>query len=592
MGGMSFRGRLLLAFLAGAAAVVAFGLSSYHLLATGAAEDALLERLEREARAVAAAMATGGPDREAADRLGAALGVRIVLLDAEGEVLGAAGEEPGSGVPGPGSPRREEVRQSLAAGRAAAWRGVDGRGEEAAFAAAPLPGGGGAVRLQEPLARVRARIRGITGVLAALAALATVAAGGVGARLGQPLGRLVADLTAATRRLSAGDSGARSPGTERADELGDLARAFNQLAGQLEVRHGELVRERNLLEAILEGMAEAVLAVGPHREITLANSAFRRMFPRLPVQAGDDAEALIRVPELLSALERVARTGRPSDPEEVRVGGPRGRHLAFACAPFGLGAERGVVAVFHDISELKRVEKLRRDLVANVSHELRTPLTAIQGFGETLLDGALQDRQVARSFIERIHRQARRLSALVDDLLDLAKIESGELRMDAVAQRLGPIVEEALDAVRPRAEAGSVRLVVDLAGDAVPQGDRRAVVHVLTNLLGNALDHTGEGGEVTVSARVREGAVRVAVSDTGIGIPEEHLDRIFERFYRVERGRERRGSGGGTGLGLAIVKHLVLAQGGSLGVESTVGKGSTFHFDLPRAGGAAPPAVA
>jgi two-component system phosphate regulon sensor histidine kinase PhoR len=263
----------------------------------------------------------------------------------------------------------------------------------------------------------------------------------------------------------------------------------------------------------------------------------------------------------------------------VRTGPLRARGAASA------------VLVFNDVTDLRRLEAVRRDLVANVSHELRTPLTAIRGYAETLQDGALKDPERAAEFIAIIHRHAERLSRLLDDLLELSRLEAGSRPLKREPVTLGPVVGRALDLVRPKAETRQVLLQVELSerwGKDGPElvGDTEALEQVLVNLVDNAVKYTPPGGRVRLALGPSAGdggTVRVTVSDTGVGIERAQLPRVFERFYRVDSGRSR--DTGGTGLGLAIVKHLTQAMGGRVGVESEIGKGSTFWLELPLAQG-------
>jgi two-component system phosphate regulon sensor histidine kinase PhoR len=266
---------------------------------------------------------------------------------------------------------------------------------------------------------------------------------------------------------------------------------------------------------------------------------------------------------------------------EIRTIGPRPRVLEVEAAALpGEGPRAGVVAVFHDITERKRIEEVRRDFVANVSHELRTPLAAIRGAAETLLGGALENPDFARRFTEVIDRHSRRLEQLVMDLLSLARLESEEEKSDAADLSVRKLAESSLAAVSELAAERGVTLSSELPEqDWVVRGDRNRMEQALVNLLDNAVKYTEAGGSVVLRVYHDNGTVNLAVADSGIGIPPEALSRIFERFYRVDKGRSR--DVGGTGLGLAIVKHAVQTQGGRVDVESFPGRGSTFTIRLP-----------
>jgi two-component system phosphate regulon sensor histidine kinase PhoR len=240
------------------------------------------------------------------------------------------------------------------------------------------------------------------------------------------------------------------------------------------------------------------------------------------------------------------------------------------------------VLVFHDVTELKRLEQVRRDFVANVSHELRTPVSSIKGYAETLLEGALKDREHAESFLKIIYTESERLSALIDDLLSLSRVESGKTRMTLKKCSVADLINRAIAGLKKLAAEKSIVLSVDISPDVAPmRADADMVTQVLLNLIDNAIKYTPEKGAVKIAAGNDAAFIRINVADNGIGIPEKDIPRVFERFYRVDKGRSR--DLGGTGLGLSIVKHTVQAHGGEVHVESTLGEGSTFSFTIPAA---------
>jgi two-component system phosphate regulon sensor histidine kinase PhoR len=284
----------------------------------------------------------------------------------------------------------------------------------------------------------------------------------------------------------------------------------------------------------------------------------------------------------LIALVRQALSGVDELTGEVEVGTVRRRNFSVTAAPVRAAGANGAVLVLHDITDLRRLERVRRDFVANVSHEFKTPLTAIQGFAETLLSGALDDKANRNRFVEIIREHARRLARLTDDLLKLSRIEAGRLELEMRPIRVEAIVNGCVETARLNAEARGLQIRVDLPENAPPvRGDGAQLGEVLQNLLDNALQYTPSGGQIELKARSNGQDVIFTVTDTGIGIPESDLERIFERFYRVDAARSR--EAGGTGLGLAIARHIVDAHGGRIWVESAVGQGSRFHFSIPRA---------
>jgi two-component system phosphate regulon sensor histidine kinase PhoR len=280
------------------------------------------------------------------------------------------------------------------------------------------------------------------------------------------------------------------------------------------------------------------------------------------------------------ALVRKALSGAEELTGEVEVGTVRRRNFSVTAAPVRSTGANGAVLVLHDITELRRLERVRRDFVANVSHEFKTPLTAIQGFAETLLSGALDDKANRAHFVEIIRDHARRLARLTDDLLKLARIEAGRLELEIRPVRVEALVNGCVETARVSAKARGVQIQVDLQENAPPvRGDGAQLGEVLQNLIDNAVQYTPSGGEIVVKTRSNGHNVVFTVTDTGIGIPESDLERIFERFYRVDDARSR--EAGGTGLGLSIARHIVDAHGGRIWVESAVGQGSRFHFSVP-----------
>ncbi len=345
-------------------------------------------------------------------------------------------------------------------------------------------------------------------------------------------------------------------------------------------------RQLKVLRAVVDGMSEGVWITDASGTVVQHNSALKEMLFTGTELNGRKPVELIRSAELAEAVTRACTDGVPAT-LEVQVEGVRPRMLSVHVSPLGreLG---GSAAVFFDETELRHLETVRKDFVANVSHELRTPITAIRGYAETLQSGALKDPETAGKMVDIIHRQSERLSALVEDLLELSRLESQELKLAREPLDVNPAAQRALEAVRPKAEARQIEIHVRLPVPLTVRGDEHGLEQVLLNLLDNAVKYTPQGGQVTLSGRAHPDRVELWVRDTGVGIEARHLPRIFERFYRVDKGRSR--EMGGTGLGLSIVKHLVNAMGGEVRVESTPGQGSTFFVDLqgPSEPGGAP----
>ena len=364
------------------------------------------------------------------------------------------------------------------------------------------------------------------------------------------------------------------------DELADLADALGRTAAGLGKTIYTLTDERNRSSAILGSMVEGVAVVTGEERILYCNWAFEQILelPEGSSQGRTLVEALRQAD--LVALVRQALSGVEELTGEVEVGTVRRRNFSVTAAPVRAAGANGAVLVLHDITELRRLERVRRDFVANVSHEFKTPLTAIQGFAETLLSGALDDKANRTHFVEIIREHARRLARLTDDLLKLSRIEAGRLELEIRPIRVEALVNGCIETARLNAKARGLEIHVDLQQNApAVRGDGAQLGEVLQNLLDNALQYTPSGGQIEVKARSNGHDVTFTVIDTGIGIPESDLERIFERFYRVDAARSR--EAGGTGLGLAIARHIVEAHGGRIWVESAIGQGSRFHFSIP-----------
>jgi two-component system phosphate regulon sensor histidine kinase PhoR len=366
------------------------------------------------------------------------------------------------------------------------------------------------------------------------------------------------------------------------DELGALGRSLNSTASQLRDLVDRLSVESAQREAILASMVEGVLAVDNSLRITFANESFARAVgaPN-PIPAKLPLVELVRSPELREILTRVLAGGEFVK-RRLQLPGAAERIFEVQAAPLTSGAARGAIAILHDITDLERLERVRKDFVANVSHELRTPLTAIRGYAETLLEGALEDDENNRRFLEIIKAHAIRLNNIASDLLTLSELESGKVRPGPEPVSVRVALESALRTVEAEARVRGVTMICGRVEDAQVLGDRFQIEQALVNLLDNAVKFNRPSGEVLVEVtRPANGKIRISIADTGIGIPYDDLPRIFERFYRVDKARSR--EVGGTGLGLSIVKHIVERLNGTVTVDSQLGKGSTFTLLLPAA---------
>ncbi|MEW6425943.1 MAG: two-component system histidine kinase PnpS [Bacillota bacterium] len=366
------------------------------------------------------------------------------------------------------------------------------------------------------------------------------------------------------------------------DEIGQLARSINEMARQLKVTIAQITEARNQARAILNSMTDGVIALNKNGEVLFINPVVEKIFGISQLSShGKNILGVIRNYDVERLLERALKTGKPLT-QEIKLIYPEPKVFNLHAAPLkGQGAEQGgIVVLLRDITERKRLEDMRTEFVANVSHELRTPLTSLRGYLETLLDGALEDPAAARHFLEIMNKETERLTRLVDDLLDLSKIEERRVVHRWQPVQLSDTISRVVAMFQPQANEKNLALIAEVpAGLPAVHGDPDMLTQVLINLVDNAVKYTPAGGKVAVRAGVGEGDVRVSVEDTGVGIPPESLPRIFERFYRVDKARSR--ELGGIGVGLAIVKHIIRAHGGKTYVESAVGKGSTFSFTLP-----------
>jgi two-component system, OmpR family, phosphate regulon sensor histidine kinase PhoR len=378
------------------------------------------------------------------------------------------------------------------------------------------------------------------------------------------------DPLASSEQLPAGD-----------DDLGDLARSLQRTAPRIRELVESLKLENARREAILASMIEGVLAVDKDLRVTFCNYSFARAVgARIPVHPGVPLLDLVRDPGLLEIMTGVLNTGERT---ERRLTLPAAADHTFEvlAGPLAGPSTRGALAILHDVTELERLERVRKDFVANVSHELRTPLAAIRGYAETLLDGALEDEKHNRRFVEIIEAQATRLSNIASDLLTLSELESNGGGRPALPQPVSirTVAESALRTVESAARVRSVRLHCGHIDDLRVLGSELRLEQVLVNLLDNAVKFNRPNGEVRLEARAMDGSLSITIQDTGIGIPSEDVPRIFERFYRVDKARSR--EMGGTGLGLSIVRHVLEQMEGSIKVESRLGEGSVFTITIP-----------
>lgn len=400
--------------------------------------------------------------------------------------------------------------------------------------------------------------------------------GGIGFALSLAAGRSMRQIEEAARRIAAGDT--RGPLLPRGPgELAEVARSLDMVSRQLRSQIETLTVERDLREAVLAGMEEGILVLRPDARLLLCNEGARRLLGLSELADEQPLIEFVRFPSLLDAVYDATR-GRPA-PIHITLPGPPRREVIGKATPLPRGGEAAVIVALRDVTELRRLEAMRRDFVASASHELRTPVAAIRGYAETLASGALDDRAAAERFVAGLFRQADRLSHLIDDLLDLTRVESGGLSFLPQSTAVRSVLEPLIESFRERVSAKEQDLRTNFEDDLSLFVDPKAAGMIFGNLLENAVKYTPEKGNIVVSAR-REGTmIRIDVLDSGSGIEAHHLPRLFERFYRADAGRGR--DEGGTGLGLAIAKHVAQQSGGEIKVESTPGKGTRFSVRLP-----------
>ncbi len=496
---------------------------------------------------------------------------RITLIDSEGRVR-ADSDFPIGPLPSlENHGQRPEVRAALRQGRGVASRRSDTVGHPFLYVA--IPGGPGVVRIAAGLEQVDEVVRRAQRAVAGAALLALL----VGSLLALGAGRSVAQpliaISAAARAIAAG-APPRFPRSGIPD-IDGLVQALRQMHRQLGDRFEDLRREQAESAALVESMVEGVIAADGRGRTITANAAARRLLGYEVSEELPDLQELFRAKAAREVVNAVLE-GRAVQDRELDVDG---RAILMNARPLTSG---GAVLVIHDLSEIRRLEAVRRDFVANVSHELKTPLTSISGYAETLLTDT-PDSDTTRRFLGTILENARRMQRLVDDLLDLSRIEAGRWQPEPEPIDVAEAAREVWNDMGDRGSAREIQFTVEPAPDAtIIQADPDALRQVLTNLFENSLRYTPRGGRILCRSRLEGSGVALSVTDNGSGIPHEHLARVFERFYRADQARSR--DEGGTGLGLAIVKHLIEAHGGRVSAESERGVGTTVTCWFPGIG--------
>ena len=579
------QGRITLIFVTVVVSVIiAFAIYLVGFVSGPSAAD-LEERLERQAllvRDLTARLFDDSPDQariQSTSVLAAEFSeMRVTVFAAEGTVLADVGKSPDAPVASASAP---EVVSALNSGKSVSARAKTTGGHEHAFVAVPIIFNGetvGVARASRTTSEIDSQnVSLVIGIIFS-SAIVLILAVGLAYFLAQSASRSMESAADGARRFANGDLDYRMD-TSSYPAAEELAEAFNQMASTITDQIRNLTTESNQLSVILDTMADGVIVVKSHGQVELMNLSAEWMLES-PNREADRIELaeVVRDHEILQLVSeaRATRQTRQAELELVH----RRRFLNVIATPLSEGSDEGVLLTLQDVTSLWQVETTRREFVSNVSHELRSPLAAIRAMTETLQDGALNDTDTAQDFLTRILNDTQRMTTMVNELLELSRLESGQAPLHLAPVSLESVVAEIESRFDVSPDHERLKLETNVPG-GIPlvMGEADKLNQVLANLVENAVKVTGDGGLISISANATDRWVEVKVSDNGIGIAREHLPHVFERFYKVDRSRRD----GGTGLGLAIAKHLVQAHGGDIKVESVEREGSTFSFTLPRA---------
>jgi two-component system phosphate regulon sensor histidine kinase PhoR len=564
--------------------------SAQRIAANGRAalEESLRARALLLADLAQPSLAGAAPEslQAAVRRLGRDTATRLTVIAADGRVLAESHEDPARMDNHAGRPEILAARQH-GSGEALRYSATVSR--EMLYHAHAMRDGTGALlgyaRTGMPLADVDSHLAQLRRGVRLGAAIAGGAALLLGWLIVRYLTQPLVEIQSALAAFATGDFSRRLH-LKGGGEFGELAGVLNGMARELQLRIERISEERNRLEAVLAGMVEGVIAVDRQERILHLNQAAARLLEvERAGSIGRPAWEVARVPAVSEALAQCLQAKREVEMEIRRTGADgKERIIELYGSPLGAnGSPGGAVLVLHEVTELRRLEHIRRDFVANVSHELKTPLTVIRGIVETMQDDPAMDEEIRQRFLAKMKSQSDYLSAQVSDLLSLSRLEGPRGQLERTPLDLVALAREVAAVRAPVAERRGLSLTLDLPSAALSfAGDRRALEQALGNLLDNALQYTPAGGRVSLRIAAETERILCEVADSGIGIAPEHQERIFERFYRVDKARSR--EQGGTGLGLAIVKHVALAHGGGIALKSSPGQGSVFTLSLPRSG--------
>ncbi len=519
-----------------------------------------------------------------ADKIGGDLDLRATIISLDGTVFGDSELDGKDLIEVENHLYRTEVQQALKTGIGESRRFSTTVKKDMLYIATTFGRDKiqGIIRLSIPLSEIELISNRLKKTLSFSLLLAFILAIMISFLASALISKPIRNISWVARDIAHGDFSKRIQ-TASSDEIGDLSKTFNYMSEQIKLRLEELNLSRSRLEAVLLSMFEGVMVIDSKGVILLMNQALKDLLLVKDEPTGKKPIEVVRNIEIQEIADCALKRECDLKAAEISVLGPDEKILSIhATAVVREGNAEGAVLVFHDITNLRRLEKIRQDFVANVSHELRTPISSIKGYAETLLEGALDDKENAKDFLKIIYSDSDRLARLVDDLLDLSKIESGKLKMALRPCKIKPLIERVILRMDKQAKDKSISIKVDVPKEIpLVYADEARIAQVLLNLIDNAIKYNHHAGTVTISAKDKDKFVQVDISDTGVGIPEKDLPRLFERFYRVDKARSR--ELGGTGLGLSIVKHIVQVHNGEVSVQSILGQGSTFSFTIPKA---------
>jgi two-component system, OmpR family, phosphate regulon sensor histidine kinase PhoR len=543
--------------------------------------DNLRSQLENEARITAEAslpvfLVQDGDLDTLAKKLGDEIDARITIIALNGTVLGDSQADPATME---NHATRPEVIDALASGLGESTRYSATLGEQMMYVAVPVTNQStivGVARVALPLAAVESSVNQITLIIILAIVVTTVLAVVAAVLIGRATTRPLREITKASKRIASGELGQKIP-IRTKDETGQLAQAFNEMSSNLNKLVGDISIEKTKLQTVLANMADGVIMTDVEGKIVLANQATERFFnfwekdvinkPLIEVVYDHEADEILKL---------CLRTGQTQTGQFESVTSKR--FLRAIAIPIVEGKLTGALLLFQDLTEMRNLQTMRRELVGNISHELRTPIAGIKAMVETLREGAIDDKEAAMDFLTRIDSEVDRLTQMVSELTELSRIETGRAELRISPVNLNLLVQEVVAQLNTLAQRQQVTITANLATDLpMIKADNDRIRQTLTNLVHNAVKFNHPRGKVTVSTKVDRESVTVSVCDTGIGISKEDLPHVFERFYKADKARPRSGSG----LGLAIAKHVVQAHGGSIWAQSEEGKGSTFSFSLP-----------